>query len=315
MSYVLVADVGGTKIAAARVHMSGKLSHRCVSPTPPGGGQAVVEAIAGALARLPRAGVCALGVDVPGLAYPDGGVWAPNIPGWERMPLSQMLGSRFGLPVVVESDRNAFVTGEAWRGVARNCHDVIFVAVGTGIGAGIISGGRLIRGHAELAGCCGWLAVCERFRREYKAVGCLESHAAGPGIAQKARRVYRETMEPRELARRAREGDPTARQLIAEAGRHLGRGLANLVSILNPEMIVVGGGIAALGNLLLTPARETMALWAQPLAGNQVRITRSRLGVRAGLLGAARLAFEAVMSDEPRRATGLSSRLPVIGEL
>jgi glucokinase len=305
--YALVADLGGTKIAAARVHISGRLSHQSVTPTPPGGGQAVAEAIAGALARLPRAGVSALGVDVPGLAYPGGGVWAPNIPGWERMPLGQVLSSRFGLPVVVESDRNAFVTGEAWLGVARNCQDVIFVAVGTGIGAGIISGGRLIRGHAELAGCCGWMAVCERFRREYKAVGCLESHAAGPGITQAARRVYRETMEPRELARQARDGDPTARELIAEAGRHLGRGLANLVSILNPEMIVVGGGIAALGNLFLIPARETMALWAQPLAGKQVRITRSRLGVRAGLLGAAKLAFEAVKSDEYRDPSSLSA--------
>jgi glucokinase len=292
--YALVADLGGTKIAAARVHITGKISHQCVTPTPPVGGEAVVEAIVGLLGQLPTDGVCALGVDVPGLAYADGSVWAPNIHGWARAPLGEMLRARFNLPVLVESDRNAFVTGEAWRGAAQNCRDAIFLAIGTGIGAGIISGGRLIRGHAELAGCCGWMAVRDRFRAGYKAVGCLESHVAGPGVAQAACRVYGHAAETRELARLARKGDPKAKELIAQAGCDLGRGLANLVSILNPEIIVIGGGMAALGNLLLAPARETMKLWAQPLAGKQVRITRSRLGGRAGLLGAAKLAFDAV---------------------
>jgi glucokinase len=250
------------------------------------------------LAQLPPNGVSAIGVAVPGLASSDGSVWAPNIPGWERMPLRGMLTARFPLPIMVDSDRNAFVTGEAWRGAAKNCRDAIFVAVGTGIGAGIISGGRLVRGHAELAGCLGWMAVRERFRAQYKAVGCLEAHAAGPGIAQAGRRAYGYAIETRDLARRARQGDPKAKELIAQAGRDLGRGLANLVSLLNPEIIVIGGGVAELGKMLLAPARESMKAWAQPLAAKQVRITRSRLGGRAGLLGAAKLAFDAVMSEE-----------------
>jgi glucokinase len=296
--YALVADLGGTKIAVARVRSNGTITHQFGSATPSGGGEKVVAAVMDMLAQLPAKGACALGVDVPGLAYSDGSVWAPNISGWERMPLGEMLRKRFNLPVLVESDRNAFVTGEAWRGAAENCRDSIFVAIGTGIGAGIISDGRLIRGHAELSGCVGWMAVCERFRREYKAVGCLESHAAGPGIARAGRQAYGREIEPGELARRARQGDPKAKELIAQAGRDLGRGLANLVSVLNPEIIVIGGGVAALGNLLLAPARESMKAWAQPLAAKQVRITRSRLGGRAGLLGVAKLAFDAMTGDK-----------------
>jgi glucokinase len=208
------------------------------------------------------------------------------------MPLGEMLRARFGLPVLVESDRNAFVTGEAWQGSAKGCTDVVFVAIGTGIGAGIISGGRLVRGFGELAGCLGWMAVHDRFLPAYKSVGCLESHVAGPGIARAAQRVFHRPIEAREVVQRAREGAAQAREVLAEAGHYLGLGLANLVDVLNPQMIVIGGGVAGAGNWLLDPARETLKQWAQPLAAKQVRICRSRLGARAGLLGAAKLCFD-----------------------
>ena len=290
--FALVADLGGTKIAAARVEDSGEITHRLVVPTPPEGGVAVVDAITCLFRRLPADGVSELGVGVPGLAHQDGTVWAPNIKNWENMPLGTMLGERFKLPVLVESDRNAFVTGEVWLGSAQTCSDVVFVAIGTGIGAGIISGGRLIRGSSELAGCLGWMAVRDHFLPMYEAVGCLESHSAGPAIGRAASRALRRPADAREVLKLARHGDPRARKVIAEAGYYLGLALANLVDILNPQMIVIGGGVAAAGNLLLAPARETMRRWAQPLAAKQVRILRSRLGARAGLLGIAKLCFD-----------------------
>lgn len=290
---VLAADVGGTKLVVAGVDASGVFTTpQSKFPTPPAGGRAVVESIANALGRLPVKNASGIGIAVPGLAYPDGSVWAPNIPGWERMPVGEMLRARFGLPVLVESDRNAFVTGEAWQGSARGCRDVVFVAIGTGIGAGIISGGRLIRGSGELAGCLGWMAVRDRFLPVYKAVGCLESHAAGPGIARAAQRVFHRPIGAREVVQLARQGDGRARKVLAEAGHYLGLGLANLVDMLNPQMIVIGGGVAGAGNWLLDSARETLKQWAQPLAAKQVRICRSRLGARAGLLGAAKLCFD-----------------------
>jgi glucokinase len=288
----LVADLGGTKIAAARVDETGRIARCLATATPAEGGEAVVEALTDLLRQLPAEGARALGVDVPGLARADGIVWAPNIAGWECMPLGPMLTRRFHLPVLIESDRNAFVTGEAWLGSARDCRDVVFVAVGTGIGAGIISDGRLIRGYGELSGCLGWMAVRDRFRPEYQAVGCLESHAAGPGIAREAERVFGRPIDSREVVKLARRGDAKAREVIGAAGRELGLGLANVVDVLNPEMIVVGGGVAEAGNLLLEPARAALRQWAQPLAARQVRVSRSRLGSRAGLLGMAKLCFD-----------------------
>ena len=288
----LAADLGGTKVAVARIEDSGRITHQLQAPTPAEGGVAVVDAIAGLLHQLPAVGACALGVGIPGLVHPQGSVWAPNIPGWERMPVGRMLSRRFKLPVLVESDRNAFVTGEAWQGSAKKCSDVVFIAIGTGIGAGIISGGQLLRGHGELAGCLGWMAVRPRFLPIYKNVGCLESHVAGPGLARAAKRAFQRLTDARAVVKLARRGDSQARELLAEAGHYLGLALANLVDILNPQMIVVGGGVAAAGNLLLAPAQETMRRWAQPLAVKQVRIRRSRLGARAGLLGVAKLCFD-----------------------
>ena len=290
--YVLAADIGGTKVAAACIARSGKITHRCEAPTPAEGGGAVVDLVVRLLRQLPQEKACSIAVDVPGLAWPDGSVWAPNIRGWKRCPLGRILRRRFKLPVLVESDRNAFVVGESWRGAARHCSDVVFLIVGTGIGAGILSGGQLLRGHGELAGAVGWLAVGDAFLPRYEFTGCLEAHAAGPAIASAASRVLHRRVSAREVALMARGGNKAAREILQEAGRHLGRALANLVSTLNPEIIVIGGGVAEAGDLLLGPAREEMNRWAQPLAAKQVRVVRSRLQANAGLLGAARLAWD-----------------------
>ncbi len=289
--FALVADLGGTKIAAARVSSSGEITHSLQAPTPAEGGESVIQVLLQVLDDLPRTGVQAIGVDVPGLAYPHGKVWAPNLPGWKEMPLGAKLKKYFKLPVLVESDRNAFVTGEVWKGAAKGCQDVVYLALGTGIGAGIISGGRLLRGYRELAGCAGWLAVQDSFLPEYEAIGCLEAHAAGPAIARRARKILKQSMNVSEVARVAREGNLEAQKILRDAGHYLGLALANLVSLLNPEMIVIGGGVAEAGELLLAPARETMKRWAQPLAARQVKIVRSKLGNQAPLLGMARLAF------------------------
>jgi glucokinase len=290
--FALIIDLGGTKIAAARVDSSGNVTHQRIAPTPPAGGKAVVAAIIDLLQQIPSQSACAVGVDVPGCAYADGSVWAPNIPDWKRMPLGAILNEHCKLPVLIESDRNAFVTGEAWQGAARGCRDVIFLAIGTGIGAGIISGGRLVRGSGELAGSLGWMALETRFLPRYKQVGCLESHLAGPGIEARASRALKTATSTRELIQLARQGSPAAKKIVAQAGEYLGIALANLVSILNPEIIVIGGGVSAAGNLMLSPAKKTMRQWAQPLATKQVRIVHSRLGERAALLGMAKMVFD-----------------------
>lgn len=302
--WMLAADLGGTKIAVARVSPRGLVRDRRVIPTPRAGGDAVVAALRDALRALPQDGACAIAVGVPGLARRDGSVWAPNLPGWERMPLARRLRAAFRLPVLVESDRNTFIAGEVWRGAARGVQDAILVVVGTGIGAGILSGGRLLRGHGDLAGCIGWLVVpaaAGGLGRDAAAAmrrcGCLEYQAAGPGIAAAAERAFGRRMDARQLARLAQGGDSRARQVLGAAGEALGMALANLVSTLNPEVIVVAGGVAGAGRGLLTPAIRSMRRWAQPLAARQVRLRRSRLGARAGLLGAAYLAWQMVAPE------------------
>jgi glucokinase len=190
-------------------------------------------------------------------------------------------------PILIDSDRAAYVTGEQWLGAARGLTDVIFLAVGTGIGAGIISGGHLIRGAGDIAGAVGWFALDPRAKEIYKRVGCFEAESAGPAFARKAGGGL--TTEA--IIERARHGDKAARQIVDEATQYLAMGVANLVSVLNPQMIVLGGGLMQAGDLFLEPLRREMLQWAQPMAAGQARIELSMLGEDAGMLGAARLAF------------------------
>jgi glucokinase len=297
--FVLAVDIGGTNIRVARVSSAGRISHRFEAATPPGGGVAVIDTVVKLLERVPQKNVRALGVDVPGLAYSNGDVWAPNIPGWKRIPLGKELREQLQLPVVVESDRNAFVVGETWKGAAHGCSDVVFLAVGTGIGAGILAGGHLLRGHDGLAGCMGWMAVRDEFLPQYSKFGCLESHAAGIGIGIAASRRLKRKVTAQDAFQLAVRGDKRAQEVLREAGCYLGLALANLVSTLNPEIIVLGGGVAEAGELLLKSARETMMLWAQPIAVRQTRLVRSRLGGAASLLGMAKMALDHSETSQP----------------
>ncbi len=293
---VLSIDLGGTKIAAAQVSSDGVISHRKHVKVPRGGGGDVVDSIRALIRSVDCQTAHAIGICVPGIAYPDGSVWAPNIPGWGRVPLASILAKEFGKQITVESDRSAFVVGEAWCGAACGCKDVVFLAIGTGVGAGIISDGHLLRGAGGSAGALGWTAVASKvppgLEDAYRNKGCLESHLAGPSIARAASEAFGRPVDTRELITMARRYDARAREVLAEAGNYLGLILANLVSTLNPTHIVIGGGMAAAGGLLLEPARATMKQWAQPIAVQQVKILLSRLGRDASLLGVAKLAFE-----------------------
>ena len=247
--------------------------------------------------------VAAVGVAVPGLARRDGRVWAPNLKGWTRMPLAERLRAELKVPVTVESDRNAAVLGESWKGAARGKSDVIVVMVGTGIGAGILSGGRIVRGAHELSGCVGWMTVREEHAGEARRVGQLESLAAGPGIAQAAEEelargvesllteIPGEARTAQEVAEAARRGDMLSIEVFLEAGRWLGYGVANLVSLFDPEVVVIGGGMAKASDLYGDALRKAMMERAQPIAAKKVKVVVSRLGGEANLLGAARAAW------------------------
>ncbi len=237
----------------------------------------------------------AAGVAVPGLVRRNGTVWAPNLPGWKHMPLARLLTRRLRVPVVVESDRSAAVLGEQWKGAARGCRDAIVLIVGTGIGAGILSDSRLVRGAHELAGCAGWMTLSEAETAESRRAGWLESLVAGPAISRAAQRKMKPRMgiTAEELARRARRGDRRPRRIFTRVGELLGLAAANLISLFDPEVIVLGGGLAGAADLYWKTLEQTARQRSQPLAATQVRMRVSRLGSKANILGVARLAWEA----------------------
>ncbi len=310
MPYILAVDLGGTKCSAAIVDRKGRmLSHRVepVDTSSPSGPVLQICGLAKDLAgrRKPKDVFVAAAVAVPGLVRPRGTVWAPNLPGWERMPLARRLKRLLGIPVVVESDRHAAVLGECWRGAGQGKSDVIVLTVGTGIGAGILSGGRIIRGAHELSGCAGWLVVSGQNVPQRSRVGELESLTAGPAIARAAQKfldegresilsqLHRAKITASDVAAAARRGDQLALDIFHSSGRLLGSGVANLVSLFDPEIVVIGGGMAAAADLFLEPLKRVMFERAQPLAAKQVKIAISKLGDTVNLLGCARLAWDA----------------------
>jgi len=176
--------------------------------------------------------------------------------------------------------------------------------IGTGIGAGIISGGRILRGAHELSGCAGWLTVTQKDVHAAQGSGELESLAAGPAIAHVAKQRLRDgepsvlsrldlsKITARDVAAAARRGDALAMDIFICAGRYLGFAVANLVSLLDPEVIVVGGGMASVADLFLTSLKKAMFERAQPLAAKKVKIVVTKLGETVNLLGCARLVWE-----------------------
>jgi glucokinase len=305
---VLAVDLGGTKLAAALVTREGKVLTRKSVQVDGSSALAPVKQIVELARQLVggkslRGRVEAAGVAVPGLVRPDGTVWAPNLPGWKKMALARRLTSALRVTVVVESDRNAAVLGEAWRGAARGRNDAIALILGTGIGAGILSGGRLVRGAHELSGCAGWMVVRDEPPPKGQRLGQLESLAAGPAIARAAQKelardkrgllkeISSDMIDAYKVAEAARHGDMLAIEVYLNAGRVLGYGVANLVSLFDPEIVVIGGGLAGASDLFLSALRTAMKERAQPIAVKKVKVAVSRLGGDANLLGMAWLAI------------------------
>ncbi|MBZ5688752.1 MAG: ROK family protein [Acidobacteriia bacterium] len=325
MARVLAVDLGGTKCSAAVVDRKGKIFSRRTVPVDVSSKSAPVSQIVElakdlAGGKKPKNVYVAAAVAVPGLVRRNGTVWAPNLPGWERMPLEKHLTHSLGIPVRVESDRNAAVLGECWLGAARGKSDAVVLMIGTGIGAGILSGGRIVRGAHELSGCAGWLTVTREDVHSAHGRGELESLVAGPAIAQAAQQrlgdgessslaqLDMSKISAHDVAAAARQGDELAMDIFNRTGRLLGFAVANLISILDPEVIILGGGMAAVADLYLGPLQKAMFERAQPLAAAKVRVIVSKLPDTVNLLGCARLAWESSLSAQKKIRSSPSSR-------
>ena len=298
--------MGGTKIAAGVVTPEGEILEEVRYPTPHSP-ERLVENIARAVEEvrdgLEVGGVC---LAVPGLilAQKNTVVFSPNLRAIEGIPLKEALGPRIGLPLTIENDANAAAWGEFRFGAGSEVDHLVFVTLGTGIGGGVITHGVLLRGAQGSGGELGHVTIqasgprCACGNR-----GCLEALASGTAIGRRAREVAGErpdsglgrlAMERKvvgeDATELARNGDELALSVLEEAGRWLGIGLAGFVNIFNPEMVVVGGGAVAAGELILKPARREVYLRSRPPSRDLVEVKEATLGPESGVLGAAALA-------------------------
>jgi len=306
-------DVGGTKIAGGVVDAEGKILHRHQVPTDANDPDAIVASIVDVTKECVAAvgDAVAVGVGAAALVDSDEGVvlWAPNL-AYKDLPLRALLSKQVSLPVIVDNDANVAAVAEAVYGAGRGAKHQVMVTVGTGIGSGLVLDGHLYRGRHGLGGELGHmilvpggdLCACGNH-------GCWEAVASGRAIGRLARQRIEggagadvlaaaggdiEAITGELVGEAAVSGSPFARDVVAEIGRLLGIGLANIVNIFDPELIVVGGGAAAgTGELLLAPAREAMKAHIVGEAyRTAVRVVPAALGNDAGVVGAAVLARE-----------------------
>ena len=309
---VFAADVGGTHIRAAVVDQDGKILLRTKQNTPQANDpDEIVRALVNAVREGEKLGIAneitAVSVVVPGTVDVEKGmvVRAPNVPSLNGFQLTDALSSELNRSALIENDANAAAVGEMWLGAGRGKRTIVCVTLGTGVGGGIVLDGKLWRGVDGAAAEIGHMCVdpfggvaCGCGSR-----GCLEVYASATAIVRMTRELkprYPESAldEKEELTSQiifdaGVAGDELALEVFRRMGVYLGIGLANLINILNPEMIVIGGGLANGWQLFEKNMRQQVAERAFPLLAARVQIVRAACGDDAGLLGAARLAFDA----------------------
>lgn len=319
-SLCLALDFGGTKLAAGIVDwQSGRVVReaRCRTGESSGAEGQIADMLGlvdGLLADMSAGEVLSgVGVSFGGPVDTASGtvLQSHHVPGWENLPLASRLSRRLGLPVLIENDANAVALGELYYGAGKGVEDLVYITISTGIGGGVILGGRLYRGAHGLAGEVGHMVVrpdgplCTCGNH-----GCLEALASGLSIARRAREALASGQSSQLLAlaggdaqaitaetvfRAARSGDGLAQQVVAEAAADLGLGIAMLCSIVDPARVILGGGVAKAGEQLLAPVRASFRRHALPMLAERVEIARAAAIDEGGLLGAAALVARAAM--------------------
>jgi glucokinase len=309
-------DIGGTKVAGGLVDADGNVTSRARRDTPHRSKrpsvveETIVEVVTELMQVAGPGGVAAVGIGAAGFVDADRAtvVFAPHL-SWRSEPLRDALEKRVARPVFVDNDANAAVWAEWKFGAAQGESHVMMITLGTGIGGGILTDGQVQRGRFGIAGEFGHMQVVPAGHRcECGNRGCWEQYASGNALVREARSLLSASspMASDLLARvegvagnltgpvitqAARDGDPTARELLAEIGSWLGVGIANLAAAFDPGIFVIGGGVSAAGELLLATARDT---FRRQLTGRgyrpEARIVAARLGNDAGMIGAADLA-------------------------
>jgi len=312
---VIGIDLGGTKVNGAVFDGNGNILHQVAHLLEGRKGTEVGQLITQTLSRLLQMysmfDIEAVGVSVPGISDNNTKcVWAPNIPGWENYALQKEIEfflNNSSIKVKIAGDRSCYILGEIWKGAAEGAENAVFISVGTGIGMGILANGKILEGHAGISGAAGWLALDTNYEADYVKYGCFETYASGNGIARYAKQLLTdnnlskdsilktipiESITAHEVFDAWLKNDPLAVKVIDKATLLWGMAAANVVSLLNPEIIIWGGGVFGPAAQLLDRIYQEALRWAQPIAIKQVRFTVSKLGGDAGLYGAGKLVID-----------------------
>ena len=311
--YRIGVDIGGTNIKIALVDFDGKIVYSNTVPTRAEMGyEAGVANIKQAIKDLMTESganattIEAVGFGLPGqIDYKDGIVKnLPNIPGWVNIPLAKIIEDEFSIPTRLDNDVRCAALGELNFGAGKGCENLVCITIGTGIGSGIVLNGKLVRGATNAAGEIGHIKLslndgplcgCGDY-------GCFEAYASGPAIVSMAKEYisggksakYKEMatdgiITPYIVAQAALQGDAVSIQIFKQMGYIIGVGLASVINLLNPEKVIIGGGVADAGDILLEPIRKTIADRAMPIQAQTVKIVPAALANTAGVIGASLL--------------------------
>jgi glucokinase len=314
--FVLGIDIGGTNLVVGSVAEDGSVLHAMQSePTHAEDGATAVldrlvalaeRAIAQTRREIPGAKIIGVGAGAPGPLDTKSGIvlLTPNL-GWVNMPLRQIIRDRLGLPATLDNDANCAVLGEWWVGAARGARHAIGITIGTGIGGGLVLDGKLYHGASDVAGEVGHATIDIEGRRcKCGNYGCLEAYASGPNIALRAVEELEvgavsalrgmvggdlKKITAQTVYEAAHQGDELALEVVNDTAKFLGVGLANLLNVFNPEVVVVCGGVTLAGDHLFVPLRREVARRAFKPAVQACRIVPGELINTAGVYGAARV--------------------------
>jgi glucokinase len=309
---VIALDLGGTKVLSGIVDDDGVVERRIVSATDTSSEDALLAQVERAVGDLMEDDIGAIGVGLPSMIDQRRGeaVDSVNVP-LAGIPFRDRLRERFGVPAAIENDANAAALAEHRYGAGRGSLHMVMLTLGTGVGGGLVLDGKLYRGAAGAAAELGHITIeldgppCQG---RCPGRGHLEVLASGTAADRYAREAAEgnpegdlglaaaegKQVDARLAVELAAEGPGDARDVLAHVGHHLGVGIASLVNVFNPELVVVGGGFARAGDLLVEPARKVVSESALAPARDEVRIVPALLGVEAGLIGAGLVGFEAL---------------------
>jgi len=308
--YNIGVDIGGTNVKIALVDEKGIIAYSNSVPTRAEMGyeytiQNIINTIKESLKESNNdiANVGGIGFGLPGQIDSMNGIvrLLPNIPGWVEVPLAKIVQSEFNVPVKLDNDVRVATLGELNFGAGKGCQNLVCITVGTGVGSGIVLNGQLVRGASMTAGELGHVIV-EKDNGQIcgcGARGCLEAYASGPSVVKMAKDYiaggkstkFKEIAQGNEITpfmvyEAAKQGDAVAKQIFNIVGEYLGVALVSVVNLLNPEKIIVGGGVGQAGDLILNPVREAIQRRCIPTSAAAVEVVQAQLGESAGVVGA-----------------------------